>query len=136
MDPKSHRFSVDQYKHFLEAKKKIPGGTQQQQLALALDLYNGEIIRRVSEMSKPVFLDVKAGDVVIWHPQMPHGGSPAKDKYRTRWSIAAHCAPSNVQVYQHDQFFLNQNGVNLPKRYGYKTWNKRNIALAGDVAYM
>jgi phytanoyl-CoA hydroxylase len=134
--PGAHRFTVNQFLYLDEAASRMPDATHQDLLKTALDLYNGEIIRRVRDISEPVLLNIKAGDTVIWHPEMPHGGSPAKDQHRTRWSIVAHCAPSNIQVYQHEQFFLNRDQVSLQQRYGYKKWGNRNIALAGDVAYM
>lgn len=134
--PGAHRFTVNQFTNLDEAVSRMPNAAHQEILKTALDLYNGEIIRRAPSISEPVLLNIKAGDTVIWHPEMPHGGSPAKDPHRTRWSIVAHCAPSSVQVYQHEQFFLNRDQVPLQQRYGYKKWGKRNVALAGDVAYM
>ena len=48
---------------------------------------------------------VKAGDVIIWHPQLPHGGSAIGDISRTRHSFVMHVTPEGVPVYQQDVFF-------------------------------
>ncbi len=48
---------------------------------------------------------VKAGDTVIWHPQLPHGGSAIGDISRTRHSLVMHVAPVGTPVYHQDVFF-------------------------------
>jgi ectoine hydroxylase-related dioxygenase (phytanoyl-CoA dioxygenase family) len=59
---------------------------------------------------------MKAGDVIIWHALLPHGGSPIINKDATRKSIVAHCVPEGVRVYNSRYFFdPNFNGDNLPK---------------------
>jgi ectoine hydroxylase-related dioxygenase (phytanoyl-CoA dioxygenase family) len=133
--PGAHRFSVDQNQFLEEAIKRAPNASLKESLLLALDLYNGEITRKAIAISEPVALNLKAGDTVIWHPEAPHGGGKANNASRTRWSMVVHCAPSNVQVYQHEQFFLNNKQETLPQRYGYIKSGDRNIALAGDTAY-
>jgi ectoine hydroxylase-related dioxygenase (phytanoyl-CoA dioxygenase family) len=50
-------------------------------------------------------LHVNAGDSLIWHPQLPHGGSPIADRSRTRFSLVMHNTPVGVPVYQHSAFF-------------------------------
>lgn len=50
-------------------------------------------------------LHVQAGDTLIWHPQLPHGGSPIADKTRTRFSMVMHVTPMNVPVYHQNVFF-------------------------------
>lgn len=53
-------------------------------------------------------LYVEAGDVIMWHPQMPHGAAKAADKNLTRRSIAFHATPVGVPVYQTDVYFKEQ----------------------------
>ncbi len=50
-------------------------------------------------------LHVQAGDTLIWHPQLPHGGSPIRDKSKTRFSLVMHTTPEGVPVYHQDAFF-------------------------------
>jgi phytanoyl-CoA hydroxylase len=48
---------------------------------------------------------VEAGDAVIWHPQLPHGGSAIRDASRTRLSFVFHTTPVGVPVYHQHAFF-------------------------------
>jgi ectoine hydroxylase-related dioxygenase (phytanoyl-CoA dioxygenase family) len=50
-------------------------------------------------------LHVGAGDTLIWHPQMPHGGSPIADLTRTRFSMVMHVIPTDMPVYHQNAFF-------------------------------
>jgi len=50
-------------------------------------------------------IPVKAGDTVIWHPRLPHGGSAIGDLKRTRHSLVLHVTPMNTAVYHQDVFF-------------------------------
>jgi phytanoyl-CoA hydroxylase len=134
--PKAHNFELDPRKYMLEAKERLPNSSQKDQLYLALDLYNGEIINTAPLISSPVEVDMKAGDTVIWHPELPHGGKPVIDNSLTRWSIVFHCAPEDIQVHQHDAFFQNYSDTPPPKRYGFTSFGDRKIALAGEVAFM
>lgn len=54
-------------------------------------------------VSRP--LTVRAGDTVIWHPQMPHGGTKIGDPTRTRLSLVMHITPVGVPVYHMPAFF-------------------------------
>jgi phytanoyl-CoA hydroxylase len=51
---------------------------------------------------------MQKGDVLIWHPQLPHGGSPITRLGATRRSIVFHYMPQGTSVYGVDTFF---NGV-------------------------
>ena len=50
-------------------------------------------------------LHMRPGDCVIWHPQLPHGGSPIKDTSLTRHSFVFHTAPVSARVYHQHVFF-------------------------------
>lgn len=50
-------------------------------------------------------LHIKKGDIIIWHPLLPHGGSTVKDKTRSRHSIVAHTVPEMTPVYHSNRFF-------------------------------
>jgi phytanoyl-CoA hydroxylase len=42
---------------------------------------------------------------VLWHPQLPHGGSQIKDVTQTRNSLVIHSTPTGTPVYQQNAFF-------------------------------
>jgi phytanoyl-CoA hydroxylase len=71
---------------------------------------------------------VPKGSTIIWHPQLPHGGSPIVNDNRTRLSMAMHITPPNVAVYHQDVFF-SQKIVPSKKEIFYKfDKNRRYIA--------
>jgi ectoine hydroxylase-related dioxygenase (phytanoyl-CoA dioxygenase family) len=43
---------------------------------------------------KTELVPVAKGDTIIWHPSLPHGGSPITDPRRTRHSLVMHVIPS------------------------------------------
>lgn len=47
----------------------------------------------------------KKGDVLIWHADLAHGGSPVKDTNLTRQSLVGHFCPANARPYyfEHSQ---------------------------------
>ena len=103
---------------------------------MALDLYNGEVIRNASTWGTHFVPEIRQGDVAVWHPETPHGGSPASDPEVPRWSIVFHCAPKEMQVHQHDAFFTHEGPEPPPPRYGFNEVDGRSVASAGDVAFM
>jgi hypothetical protein len=132
----AHRFSIDPQGHMAAAVQRLPNAGVSEQVLMALDLYNGEVMRRAPTVSDAKSLELDIGDTVIWHPELPHGGSPASDPHHTRWSIVFHCAPANVQVHQHDAFFSHLGPEPPAPRYGYRETNGRKIAVAGEIAFM
>lgn len=52
-----------------------------------------------------ISLEVEKGDVIIWHPQLPHGGSRVLNPTKTRYSTVFHVVPEGIPVYQADVFF-------------------------------
>ena len=129
-------FAVNERAFWDEARQRSPDAPESEQLLLALNLYNGEVIRRATALGNSIIPELRAGDVVVWHPETPHGGSPARNPERTRWSIVFHCAPASVQVHQHQDFFRRAGGDEPPARYGFTRANDRQIAAAGGVGYM
>ena len=49
--------------------------------------------------------DIRKGDIVIWHADLPHGGSPIVNKSLTRHSLVAHYLPEGAYVQLIDNFF-------------------------------
>ncbi len=134
--PRAHRFKLAPAEHMRQAEARLPDAPLRDQTLMALDLYNGDVIRKSTELVAPVTLDMRVGDTVIWHPDMPHGGSPAHDPARTRWSSVFHCAPVDVQVHQHDRFFTHHGEHAPPDRYGFFERMGRQFAVSGEVGYM
>ncbi len=68
--------------------------------------YQGRVTQQCMDAGLKVEkVAVKAGDTVIWHPQLPHGGSAIGDITRTRHSLVMHVAPVGTPVYHQDVFF-------------------------------
>lgn len=75
-------------------------------------------------------LPVDAGDVVIWHPQLLHGGGRTNPGL-TRYSMVFHCTPLGTPVYQADKYFSSER-YNLPE-----TWGRTYIKSAdGEMPYL
>jgi ectoine hydroxylase-related dioxygenase (phytanoyl-CoA dioxygenase family) len=80
-----------------------------------------------------VVAPLDAGDTLIWHPLLPHGGAQIVETHLTRFSIVFHTTPENVPVYQGDVFFSGQypKPPELP-RWAYRRYKGRSVAdLAG-----
>jgi ectoine hydroxylase-related dioxygenase (phytanoyl-CoA dioxygenase family) len=70
------------------------------------DAYQAKVMEACSARGLVVErIEAQAGDVIIWHPQLPHGGSPINDLTRTRHSFVMHVTPKGTPVYQQDVFF-------------------------------
>ena len=134
--PGAHRFQVNEHDFLAAAQARLPQASKSEQILLALDLYNGEIIRTAPTIAEPVRISADVGDTVIWHPQMPHGGSPAVSQMATRWSMVFHSAPVAVQVHQHEAFFGHDKKSEPAARYGYTEAYKRKIAESGATGFM
>jgi ectoine hydroxylase-related dioxygenase (phytanoyl-CoA dioxygenase family) len=48
---------------------------------------------------------VHSGDIIIWHPDLPHGGSQITEPGASRKSIVFHVTPRECPVYQMEVFF-------------------------------
>ena len=58
------------------------------------------------QQSERVVVDIKAGDVVIWHSLLAHGGSPTVNPALSRRSAVFHYLGKNTGLYTFDQFML------------------------------
>jgi phytanoyl-CoA hydroxylase len=77
-----------------------------------------------------------AGDSIIWHPQLPHGGSPVKDRRRTRFSLVMHNTPHGIPVYHQDVFFRPSAPYPEVAAWPYREVDGRQIAdMAGGIAF-
>ncbi|OZI59955.1 hypothetical protein CAL28_10755 [Bordetella genomosp. 11] len=73
--------------------------------AIWVDYQNAVKAQCAAAGIKPKAVYVNAGDTIIWHPQLPHGGGPIADLTRTRFSLVMHTKPVGVPVYHQDKFF-------------------------------
>lgn len=132
----AHRFKVDQHDIFRKVRQDHPQMPEADQLALALDFYNGAVISESPRHGEWTLAPrLKRGDVAIWHAELPHGGSPAKDPNRARWSMVTHCTPEAVQGYEYGQFFTHEGSKPLPPRYGYRQAYGRTVACIGGPVF-
>ena len=84
--------------HSLEA---VPSSS-----AILWDDFQSEVQRLCAEAGlQKEQLSVQAGDTIIWHPQLPHGGGPIQDLTKSRFSFVMHTTPAGTPVYHHDKFF-------------------------------
>jgi len=68
--------------------------------------YQSAVGRQVAAAGiKTISVPVKKGSTIIWHPHLPHGGSPIEDLTRTRLSLVIHTTPRDTPVYHQDVFF-------------------------------
>lgn len=91
----------------LDFAKKINGLSDVGSINQVLfDSYQEEVLNAChSKGLKSVHVPMKKGDVLIWHPQLPHGGGQITDRTRTRNSIVMHTVPEGCPVYQAYAFF-------------------------------
>lgn len=59
---------------------------------------------------------MKAGDVVVWHSLLAHGGSPRNDVTRSRLSAVFHYFGKRAKLFTSDQFMLFDNAELLRQR--------------------
>ena len=48
---------------------------------------------------------INKGDIIIWHPNLLHGGSDIINKQLTRYSLVTHNVPFNMPVFNASHFF-------------------------------
>lgn len=80
-------------------------------------------------------VSVKRGDVIIWHPEMLHGGAPHINKERSRRSLVMHVTPVGVPVYHIDVFFNPSKKVPTKAGWKYEDFQKRKIAKFDQVDF-
>jgi phytanoyl-CoA hydroxylase len=80
-------------------------------------------------------LYVNAGDSLIWHPQLPHGGSPIKDMRRTRFSLVTHNTPVGVPVYHQNAFFNPNKPFSEKAPWDYRMVDGRKISDIRGVSF-
>jgi ectoine hydroxylase-related dioxygenase (phytanoyl-CoA dioxygenase family) len=105
--------------------------------------YQNAVIAQGRARGLPVKrLYAEAGDSLIWHPQLPHGGTPIKDRSRTRFSLVMHNTPGAMPVYHQQAFFNPTKPFPDKPQWGYREVEGRQIAdhrygisFFGDINY-
>lgn len=94
-----HKAVVDRF----EVRDSLPG-------APVMDVYmryQAQVVDRCQDLGLPYVeaIDVHKGDVIVWHPRLPHGGVPLKDPTRSRLSAVFHYLPEGTEMRGVDTFF-------------------------------
>jgi ectoine hydroxylase-related dioxygenase (phytanoyl-CoA dioxygenase family) len=82
-----------------------------------------------------VELHVRAGDAVVWHPLLFHGGAPHRSPARTRRSFVMHVTPYGMPVYHQDVFFNADKDVPDVASWQYYERGGRKIAQFTAVEF-
>lgn len=77
---------------------------------------------------------MEPGDTLIWHPHLPHGGSPIYDKTKSRFSIVNHVVPMNVPVSGMEHFYGRKAPVTA-LNYSYINYDGRNFLHHENVEF-
>lgn len=79
-------------------------------------------------------VSMKSGDTLIWHPHLPHGGSPVQDQTKSRFSIVNHAVPMNTSVSGMDTFYGRRAPLSTPN-YAYVNYDDRNFLHHENVEF-
>ena len=99
------------------------------------DTYQAAVQAQCSEHSlaaEPVY--VSKGDVIVWHPQLFHGGAPHLSA-RTRRSVVMHVTPKAIPVGHMDVFFDPASNTSTKAGWGYYRRESRYIAKRRSVDF-
>lgn len=78
---------------------------------------------------------VGPGDSLIWHPQLPHGGSAIREMNRTRFSFVMHTTPVGVPVYHQQAFFNPSRPFPETAPWNYIDFEGRKIVECSAVSF-
>lgn len=102
----------------------------------AWDEYQGTVQRMAADAGlEPMEVHVKAGDVIVWHPLLLHGGQQHRRADRSRRSLVMHVTPRGVPVYHQDVFFDPGREVPEVAPWGYAKRGQRAYAAFGEVDF-
>lgn len=86
-----------------------------------IDAFETYLQEQCSKLQKPLILDAKKGDVLLWHGALVHGGSLTKQKERTRRSFVTHY--STQRAYKKDRRSYDSEPINVELNGGmYHAW--------------
>ena len=84
---------------------------------------------------KRAYFAAKKGDTLIWHPQLPHGGSPIKDRKRSRRSIVFHYKAYGLPIHGAPEFFGPKADRGITDNFSYLTHRSRRILDHGQIVF-
>ena len=68
--------------------------------------YQAYVQERCADLeSETQVINAEKGDIIVWHPLLPHGGSLVQDTSRTRFSCVFHVVPERERIYGNNLFF-------------------------------
>lgn len=82
-----------------------------QKIDLCLNKYNSNIEEECKKHrlegvnTESIIQTINKGDVIVWHPKLPHGGSNILNKALTRKSVVTHNIPKDKPVFNASHFF-------------------------------
>ena len=92
--------------HKIEIEPIQAAGTAPSELGDAFNRYIGRVAEEVNRRGIPPHIAlIKKGDCFIWHPELPHGGTPIRSPGMTRKSMVFHCAPEQETMYGIEEYF-------------------------------
>jgi hypothetical protein len=94
-----HRIPVDR----LKIARDNPGKPHGELFGEYIRQVVQECTRRDIPLTRADFM--RKGDVLIWHPQLPHGGSPIQRPELTRKSVVFHYMPEGAPIHGLEPFF-------------------------------
>ena len=77
----------------------------------------------------------KKGDTIIWHPELPHGGSEIIDKSKSRRSIVYHYKKTGLPIYGTAAFFGDQGRLSQKDKFRYKDIGGRKYVDHGEPKF-
>lgn len=83
----------------------------------------------------PQQLHVSRGDVVIWHPELLHGGSVHNSRERSRRSLVMHVTPASAAVYHMDVFYAPSRIVPETAAWNYYERGGRKIVHLSHIDF-
>ena len=100
------------------------------------DRYQAEVKRSCDERGmSAVSIHVKRGDVIIWHPELFHGGAPHIVRQLSRRSLVMHVTPVDMPVYQLDVFYDSEKIVGTKAPWEYISHGGRKIAKFDQIDF-
>jgi len=98
------------------------------------NIYQDKMHKRcINEGLVAIQIEMKKGDTLIWHPMLPHGGSPMLDPCSSRKSIVFHVTPEDIPVYHQDAFFNPNKALSEHPSWPYAQLDGRQVALIGNT---
>ena len=98
--------------------------------------YQSEVQRQCNERNMLAqSIHVNKGDVIIWHPELLHGGARHTAKEYSRKSLVMHVTPVGTPVYHIDVFYNPSLDVPGKAPWSYFKHNGRKIAKFDQVDF-